>query len=272
MCLNKENILLYNENILQKEYEYFTSLKTDSISPTYGKHNYIVKYFQCNNFFKNEIELYATDPIIRRRLIQNCIKYLNKKETELTPDDILTGFKKYGIYYGYSNFNPQWTNWFINKYNIKTIYDPCGGWGHHLLGMLSCDKIIYNDFSKSTVEGVQKIKDYFNINNLTVHYGDGTQYAPEDVYGWFMCPPYYNLEHYECGDFNSLDEYKIFLNKIINLWQNSSSKIFGIILREDLIQYIDIKPDEIYDMKIHKSFHLNGSKKKYDEKFYIFKK
>lgn len=272
MCLNKENILLYNENILQNEYEYFKSLKIDSISPTYGKHNYIVKYFQCNNFFKNEIELYANNPIIRRRLIQNCIKYLNKKETELTPDDILTGFKKSGIYYGYSHFNPQWTNWFINKYNIKTIYDPCGGWGHHLFGMISCDKIIYNDFSKSTVEGVQKIKDYFNINNLKVHYGDGTQYVPEDVDGWFMCPPYYNLEHYECGDFNSLDEYKIFLNKIINLWQNSSSKIFGIILREDLIQYIDIKPDEIYDMKIHKSFHLNGSKKKHDEKFYIFKK
>ena len=272
LALQKKPIIFYSNDILQKEFNFYKTLNCMDLTNVTCKHNVIIKQFQCTNFFGKEMEIFANNPIIRRRLIQNRIKYLNKKETELTPDDILTGFKKSGIYYGYSHFNPQWTNWFINKYNIKTIYDPCGGWGHHLLGMLSCDKIIYNDFSKSTVEGVQKIKDYFNINNLTVHYGDGTQYAPEDVDGWFMCPPYYNLEHYECGDFNSLDEYKIFLNKIINLWQNSSSKIFGIILREDLIQHIDIKPDEIYDMKIHKSFHLNGSKKKYDEKFYIFKK
>ena len=271
MCLNKENILLYNKNILQKEYEYFKSLKTDSISPTYGKNNYIVKYFQCNNFFKNEIELYATDPIIRRQIIQNRIKYLNKAETDLTPDEIMSGFKESGIYYGYSHFNPQWTNWFINKYNIKTIYDPCGGWGHHLLGMLSCNKIIYNDFSKSTVDSIQKIKEYFNIDNLKVHYGDGSEYIPEEVDGWFMCPPYYNLEHYECGDFESIENYIEFLNKIFNIWKKSSSKIFGIIIREDLIKYLGTKPNEIYDMKIHKTY-LNGGKKKLDEKFYIFKK
>lgn len=270
-CLLKEQIIYYTNEELQNEYNYFKNIKCESLVNYIGKRNLIVKQFQCQNFFKNEMEIFANNPILRRKIIQNRIKYLNKKETELTPDEILTGFKESGIYYGYSHFNPQWTNWFINKYNIKTIYDPCGGWGHHLLGMLSCNKIIYNDFSKSTVEGIQKIKEYFNIDNLEVHYGDGTEYIPEDVDGWFMCPPYYNLEHYECGDFNSLDEYKIFLNKIIKLWQNSSSRIFGIILREDLIGYIDIKPNEIYDMKIHKTY-LNGEKKILDEKFYIFKK
>ena len=270
-CLYNENILNYNKELLQNEYNFYKKLKTENLTNSTGKHHTIIKQFQCNNFFKHEIELFVSDPIIRRKLIQNRVKYLNKEETQLTPEEILTGFKKSGIYYGYSHFNPEWTNWFINKYNIKTIYDPCGGWGHHLLGMISCNKIIYNDFSKSTVDSIQKIKEYFNIDNLEVHYGDGTEYIPEKVDGWFMCPPYYNLEHYECGDFNSLDEYKIFLNKIIKLWQNNSSRVFGIIMREDLIDYIDIKPNEIYDMKIHKTY-LNGGKKNLDEKFYIFKK
>jgi len=271
-CKHNRNFYHIQDKKLLKCYEHYKNLKfIDDRVFDFKSVTPIIKHFQCQNFFKNEMEIFANDPITRRRLIQNRIKYLNKKETELTPDDIITGFKKSGIYYGYSHFNPQWTNWFVNKYNIKTIYDPCGGWGHHLLGMLNCDKIIYNDFSKSTVEGVQQIKDYFNIDNLEVHYGDGSEYIPEEVDGWFMCPPYYNLEHYECGDFNSLDEYKIFLNKIIKLWQNSSSRVFGVILREDLIDYIGIKPNEIYDMKIHKT-HLNGGKKKLDEKFYIFKK
>lgn len=272
MCLLHESPIIFPNKALKSEFNTFKRMHATNLNNhSVGKFATIIKYFQGQNFYKHEIALFANDPIIRREVIQKTSKKLNKPETELTPEEILTGFKKSGIYYGYSHFNPEWTNWFINKYNIKTIYDPCGGWGHHLLGMLSCNKIIYNDFSKSTVDGIQKIKEYFNIDNLEVYYGDGSEYIPEEVDGWFMCPPYYNLEHYECGDFNSLDEYKLFLNKIIKLWQNSSSRIFGIIIREDLIDYIDIKPNEIYDMKIHKT-HLNGGKKNLDEKFYIFKK
>ena len=272
-CLKNEPCIYYNDIDLHNEFEYYKNLKIINSEPTNNIRKYhIIKQFQCQNFFKKEMEIFANDPIKRRAIIQNRIKYLNKQENELTPDEIITGFKKSGIYYGYSHFNPQWTNWFINKYNIKTIYDPCGGWGHHLLGMLNCNKIIYNDFSKSTVEGVQRIKDYFNIDNLEIHYGDATEYIPKEVDGWFMCPPYYNLEHYECGDFESIENYINFLNKIFNIWKSSSSKIFGIIIREDLIQYINAKPNEIYDMKIHKDSYLAKSKKRADEKFLIFKK
>jgi hypothetical protein len=261
--------LEYRNGDFYKEFEYFKNLNEKELSNKPYLHNDIIKSFQFYNFFKKEIELFVKDPVIRRKLIQNRCKYLNKKECDLTIDELITGFKKSGIYYGYSHFDPRWTNWFINKYNLKTIYDPCGGWGHHFLGMLNCDKIIYNDFSKSTVDAVYKIKKYFNIENLEVHYNDGTKYSPENVDGWFMCPPYYNLEHYECGDFISLDEYKDFLNKIIKLWQNNSANIFGIIIREDLIDYIDINYSEAYDIEV-KNSHL--SKKKNKERFYIFKK
>ena len=136
--------------------------------------------------------------------------------------------------------------------------------------MLSCNKIIYNDFSKSTVDGIQKIKEYFNIDNLEVHYGDGTEYIPKDVDGWFMCPPYYNLEHYECGDFEDIESYKIFLNKIFDIWKKNTASIFGVILREDFAAYIEYEYSEKIEIPVSTS-HIVKSKK-YKEYFYIYKK
>lgn len=259
----------FDNKKLLDEFDYYKNLHETELSNKPYIHNNIIKSFQFYNFFATEVSLYVNDPVIRRKLIQNRCKYLNKKECDLTIDELITGFKKSGIYYGYSHFDPRWANWFINKFNIKTIYDPCGGWGHHLLGMLNCDKIIYNDYSKSVVESIKKIKDYFKLDNLEVHYGDATEYIPEKVDGWFMCPPYYNLEHYECGDFKTLEDYKLFLNKIMHIWEESASDVFGIIIREDLINYIDIPYSESYIIEVNNS-HL--AKKKYKEKFYIFRK
>lgn len=104
-----------------KEYEYF---KTHSINEprVYCNNNSIIKYFQQNIFFSKERELWK-DNIIRNKLIGNRMKFLNKKEFELTANDIISGFKRSGIYYGYSHFNPLLFKWFIRQYDIKTCYD-----------------------------------------------------------------------------------------------------------------------------------------------------
>ena len=59
-----------------------------------GRMNSIVKHFQFCEFYRNEMYIYAHDPIKRRKVIQNRIKYLEKKECDLTPMDIILGFKK----------------------------------------------------------------------------------------------------------------------------------------------------------------------------------
>ena len=34
----------------------------------------------------------------------------------------------------------------------------------------------------------------------------------------FTCPPYFNLEHYECGDFKNIEEYNEFLKSLFNIF------------------------------------------------------
>jgi hypothetical protein len=270
-CIERKRVFNIPEDILRKEFHHFKNIHVKELATTVGRHNSIVRHFQCTEFYKHEMEIFATCPNDRRKLIQNRCKYLNKKEWELTPNDLLTGFKKSGIYYGYSHFNPLWTNWFVNKYRIKTIYDPCGGWGHHMLGMLSCDKIIYNEINRVVSSNVQKMKDYFSIDNLYVHCGDARTYTPDDVDAFFMCPPYYNIEKYD-DSFESLDEYKEFLKSIFDIWHKNNAQIFGIILREDLAELIDELYAESHEMIFETSHLTKNTGKKYKEYFYIFKK
>lgn len=272
-CYFNNKIIHISDEELWKE---FNNCKDIEITGqlTYNNKNIavnIIKYFQENIFYKHEKYLYANNPIIRRKLIQNRMKYLKKNEDEITSIQLLSGFKKSGIYFGYSHFNPEWTTWFVKEYNIKTIYDPCGGWGHHILGMLSCDKIIYNDINRETCNNVRNIKEYFNIDNLEIHCNDGTEYIPENVGAFFMCPPYYNVEVYnEENIFKDIDEYKLFLYKIFKIWEVNQAKIFGVIIREDFEQYFDKKWNKKIEI-LNKKTHLMKERKT-KEYFYIFEK
>lgn len=234
--------------------------------------NYIIKNYQFTEFFKYEMMLYAHSPIVRRKLIQELMKGKNVKEYKLTPMDILEGFKSTGIYKGYSEFNPGWSNWFVTHYNIKSVYDPCGGFGEHLLGMLSCDRIIYNDSNLKVCENVVQMANDFNINQVEVNCNDSTEFVPDDVDAWFTCPPYYVSETYQDKLFKDINEYKTFLNKIINLWKSSNSRLFGMVLREDFINLIDITPSESHKLNVLNPYYDEKSGKYYKDKIYIFKK
>lgn len=244
------------------------------LNTSVGNKHSTVKFYQFGKFFKNEMHLYAHDVVSRRKLIQNRMKYLNKKERDLTFWDLVNGFKKSGICYGYSHFNPDWVNWFCVKYNIKRMYDPCGGWGHHILGMQNCDKIYYNDINfdimnnvRNMCSNISKLKDKVEFSNDDARVND----IPEDADGVFMCPPYYNLEDYGNAPFKDMKEYNEFLKIIFGKWKLSSAKVFGIIIPESYVGAFDMQSIESYVVN-EKTSHLIEGKKKTSEVFYIFVK
>ena len=92
---------------------------------------------------------------------------------------------------------------------------------------------IYNDLSHATVEGVRKINDFLGTQYQIIEGSALDFIIPFECDGVFMCPPYYNLERYECGDFNTIEEYNQLMLKVFNNCKKSNIKVIGIIIRED---------------------------------------
>lgn len=262
-----------SDNQLFSEFKYYQNSIGKISSP--NNKNYIVKYFQQDEFFKTEKILFQNKDI-RDKLINNRMKYLNKNYDQLTVEDILYGFKRSGLYYGYSHFNPLTFKWFINNYNCKICFDPCGGWGHRLLGSNNLDLYIYNDLSTSIYNNVNNIINFFNIRNIKTYNKDAYDFIPEENYdSMFTCPPYYNLEHYECGDFETYDDFLLLIDCLFYaFYYKESCKYFGLVIREDLLDN-DYKSlaSEIYLIKNKASKHIVKSiNHNNNEYLYVFDK
>lgn len=262
-----------SNNKLFSEFKYYQNSIGKISSP--NNKNYIVKYFQQDEFFKTEKILFQNKDI-RDKLINNRMKYLNKNYDQLTVEDILYGFKRSGLYYGYSHFNPLTFKWFINNYNCKICFDPCGGWGHRLLGSNNLDLYIYNDLSTSIYNNVNNIIDFFNIRNVKTYNKDAYDFIPEENYdSMFTCPPYYNLEHYECGDFETYDDFLLLIDCLFYaFYYKESCKYFGLVIREDLLDN-DYKSlaSEIYLIKNKASKHIVKSINHHNNEYlYVFDK
>ena len=259
----------YDKNILHKELDLIRRSQP-SISLT-NSHNKIVKYYQQETLYKEEKELW-NDKDIRNKLIENRTKYLKKKS--FTAEELLRGFKISGLHYGYSHFNHNIMKTVYNICNTKMCYDPCGGWGHHVLGSLSIDKFIYSDLSYSTYKNVQNMITDLGIDNVVCYNRDANTFIPEDNFDtMFCCPPYYNVEIYECGKFEDMDEFNTFMSNMFKcFYTKESCKYFAMVIQESLMNTDKYVPWQIIDLK-GKTSHLNNNKKNQDrERLYIFKK
>ena len=274
ILLVKDIIIPFRRSVIENEFIYYRDAKCPILNQYVSTRNEIVKFFQQDTFFKEERKIWNEDSVKRNKLIENRMKYLKKDACELTHCDILNGFKRSGIYYGYSHFNPLWFKWFIEKYGLKKCYDPTGGWGHRLLGGLSLEKYIYNDKSRTTKKHVDEMIDFFNIKNTVTYCSDARSFIPdEDFDSMFTCPPYFNLEKYECGGFGSKIEFDEFIECLFNIFNfKNSCNIFGLVIREDLLCGHDNFSEKI-EINIHKANqYLSDSDHRNKEFLYIFKK
>jgi hypothetical protein len=259
------------EKDLHDEWKYFCSKPGDLTA--HPNKNKIVLAFQQDNFYKKEKYLFSNDVTIRQKLIENRMKYLGKSFDKLTDGDLLRGFKISGIFNSYSHFSPLWTKYFAEMYNCKVVADPFGGWGHHLVGLVSAGcKVYYNDIVENVVNDVKKIAEYINAD-ADIRCGDARNFIiPSDCDSVFMCPPYCNMEEYECGIFSSRKEYDDLMNAVIDNIMNSNVKFLGIIIKEDFEYLFDAIKDKMISKEIvnvYKSHFTKNSK--VSEYLYTFK-
>jgi 16S rRNA G966 N2-methylase RsmD len=220
----------YTEKQRQKE--------IDTLLTTPGSYNAQPIYNRCiltfqQHFYDKERELY-TDKKIAKKILQNREYYLQKNIHKLTQGEILRGFKISGTYYGYSHFSPLWFKKFITDFNIKSVYDPCGGWGHRLLGILGTDleKYYYNDFDLRTVKGVEQIAQFAGISSRL----EATNFKAEKfilgcpVDAIFTCPPYYNKETYNNKTFKNIEDYSVWWSTVVKNALQTKCKYFAVII------------------------------------------
>ena len=188
-----------SEESLVKE---FTKIQNTNFGYSSGNYwNEIVLFFQWQEFYKTELQMWKDNNIIkglplRSFIYANRMKYANKGYTQLTDREILRAFKISGLHIGNSFHSPFWIKQFIHDYNIKSIYDPCGGWGHRLLGSYNI-KYIYNDINTITANNCKKIAEYFNLLDKYFYTNDSALFTPQESYeAIFTCPPYFNIEKY----------------------------------------------------------------------------
>ena len=241
--LTKQGLpLAYPETILQREFKNISKQKGDfSRNPNQNK---IIEHFQPH-FYRRERELW-NNPKIREKLVANREKYKFKPKEELTNKELLQGFKISGIHIGYSFFSPFWIKAFIDKYNIDSIYDPCMGWGHRLLGAKNIT-YIGNDVSIETYQGNKSISKYFNMKDKYFYNNPAEDFIPDHKYdAVFTCPPYYDTEIYDSDQTSSVKfkEYSSWLNvwwrKVVQNSLAGNPKYFSFVInnkyKEDMKQ------------------------------------
>lgn len=193
--------ILISEDTIHKEFNRIKKGCENGYDTTYAW-NEIVLYFQWKEFYKKEIELWNENKIfrglpLRSYIYANRLKYIGKGYGELTDREILRAFKISGVYIGNSFHSPFYIQQFIKDYGITSIYDPCGGWGHRMLGAVAVGcEYSYNDINPVAYENCIQMQKFLGFSTY-VYNNDAACFTPsEDYEAVFTCPPYFNIEKY----------------------------------------------------------------------------
>ena len=168
---------------------------------------------------------------VRDQIINNRETILKKPYYELTQEEILNGLKYANMYNAYSHFSPLWFKAFIQEYNIRTCYDPCGGWGHRLLGAQNLELYVYNDAWDKTYNGINDMINVLGITNTHTYNNDCSTFTPNESYeAIFTCPPYYNLELYDNKNrFKSEKQFQEWWESTLQHALKLETKVLGIV-------------------------------------------
>lgn len=269
----------YTEEQLLREWQLIQYKNHDYSS--INVHNKLIKQFQFKEFYKAEIAMWKQNNLhnglpLRSWLYMNRKKYIHKDYVELTQEEIMRGFKIAGILVGNSFHSPFYIKKFCLEHNITSVYDPCGGWGHRMLGAIAAGcSYHYNDINTVATNNCRMLATYLNIENkVTFSSCDSSTYKPTCNYdAVFTCPPYHNVEHYTDLGAENLS-YKDFLDwwkaTVTISMSNFQCSYFAFIINDcyeqdmtNIIKSIGFKQLEKHTLGFKKS-HLTQNKRSHE--------
>lgn len=251
----------------------------------------VVKDAQRKVFYKRELELWNSNPLrngkwgtVQAFLYANRYKYLNKLPHELTDRMLLRSFRISGLHMGYTSFNSSLMRQVIEKYNVKSVYDPCAGWGER---MMTCGKLGVSyegcDINSELFEGYEKLYELIDGFKPVLHNNDSAnQLVTGDADAIITCPPYKNIEVYsENGAENLSDEdFAAWWSEVAKNCSFSKAKVFAVqtnqacrsVFMDALVaQGWQLKAELVFDNNQKSHFHrVSGMTKREYESMLVF--
>ena len=251
----------------------------------------VVKDAQRKVFYKCELELWNTNPLrngkwgtVQAFLYANRYKYLNKLPHELTDRMLLRAFRISGLHMGYTSFNSSLMRQVIEKYNVKSVYDPCAGWGER---MMTCGKLGVSyegcDINSELFEGYEKLANMIDGFKPVLHNNDSAnQLVIGDADAIITCPPYKNIEVYsENGAENLSDEdFAVWWGDVVKNCSYGNAKVFAVqtnqacrsVFMDALVaQGWEFKEELVFDNNQKSHFHrVSGMTKREYESMLVF--
>lgn len=251
----------------------------------------IVKDAQRKVFYKRELELWNTNPsrngkwgTVQAFLYANRYKYLNKLPHELTDRMLLRAFRISGLNMGYTSFNSSLMRQVIEKYNVKSVYDPCAGWGER---MMTCGKlgVAYEgcDINAELFEGYEKLAKLIDGFKPVLHNNDSAnQLVTGDADAIITCPPYKNIEVYSDNGAENLSDadFAAWWGDVVKNCSYSQAKVFAVqtnqacrsVFMDALVaQGWQLKAELVFDNNQKSHFHrVSGMTKREYESMLVF--
>ena len=251
----------------------------------------VVKDAQRKVFYKRELELWNENPLrkgkwgtVQAFLYANRYKYLNKLPHELTDRMLLRAFRISGLHMGYTSFNSALMRQVIDKYNVKSVYDPCAGWGER---MMACGKLGVSyegcDINSELFEGYAKLAELIDGFKPVLHNNDSAnQLVTGDADAVITCPPYKNIEVYSDNGAENLsdEDFAAWWSDVVKNCSYSNAKVFAVqtnqacrsVFMDALVAHgWQFKEELLFDNNQKSHFHRsNGNDKHEYESMLVF--
>lgn len=251
----------------------------------------VVKDAQRKVFYKRELELWNKNPLrngkwgtVQAFLYANRYKYLNKLPHELTDRMLLRAFRISGLHMGYTSFNSSLMRQVIEKYNVKSVYDPCAGWGER---MMTCGKLGVSyegcDINSELFEGYKKLYELIDGFKPVLHNNDSAnQLVTGDADAIITCPPYKNIEVYSDNGAENLsdEDFAAWWSDVVKNCSYSNAKVFAVqtnqacrsVFMDALVaQGWQLKEELLFDNNQKSHFHrVSGTTKHEYESMLVF--
>lgn len=195
----------------------------------------------------------------------------HKNPEEIADAELIRGFTISGTIRGYSRYDVEPMRELLTEYKVKSVYDPCAGWGERL-ALCGALGIPYEgmDINEKVVEGHNKIISHYKLGgNYSSTCGDSAEYTPNGAPdAVFTCPPYLAKEIYTDGGAENLspEEFEKWWKRVCSNFPGGVEHVF-IHIDEETKPYIisglesngwRLVEDRYFDKK--NASHFNRSK------------